>query len=928
MLKCLYFNARSIVNKLQDLELCIKDENYDIIGITETWLTDKILDSEICMEDYTLLRRDRKYPNKTRGGGVAIYIKNNLKVIERSDLTEELFPESIWCSIICNGFKTLLGICYRAPDNLAVNDEAMFTLINKASQENVIIIGDFNFPEINWADVKIIGSIHPFINCIQDSFLDQVIDKPSREKNYLDLVLTSDRNFVQNVIVGEPFSTSDHQTICFDLVVEKVDQQVKIVSYNYFKTNYEMVRENAKLRQWELIDESVDIDKNWTFFKKELLELRENFILKQRSRINKCKWVTKEVIRCRRAKKKAWNKYVRAGKNQQLYNVYRSKLRESVKVNNMAKENFETKLANNAKNDSKSFFSYIRNKQRSKDKVGHMKDNQGCVVSEDEHKATLLNNYFSSVFTVEDNTYVPDPIQIFKGNISHEGLNNIDITEEVVYKKLSEINVNKSCGPDDLHPKLLHELRSVIAGPLTKIFKISLKYGVMPQDWKDANVTPLFKKGAKDKCENYRPISLTSVVGKMLESIVKDKFVEHLDRFKLLHDSQHGFRRGRSCLTNLLDLMESVTQQIDEGNPVDVIYLDFAKAFDKVPYKRLYKKINSHGIGGKALSWVKEWLTDRRQRVGVNKVYSSYTGVTSGVPQGSVLGPILFLIYINDIDVGLVSKLSKFADDCKLYRPVVNNNEMKTLQEDLDKIHKWSETWQMKFNVDKCATLHLGHGNMREGYSLGQNQLKSSEIERDLGVYIHNNGKVAEQCKQVIKAANSTLGIIRRHITCKKKDIVIKLYKALVRPKLEYCIQAWRPYLKQDIESIEKVQHRATKMIRECRGMSYEDRLRFTELTTLDKRRDRGDLIQVFKIIKGFDNVDYRHFFVVENNTRTRGHRYKLAKFRSRLNIRRNFFSQRVINKWNELPASVVEAESVNSFKNRLDKHWTSVAAL
>ena len=173
-----------------------------------------------------------------------------------------------------------------------------------------------------------------------------------------------------------------------------------------------------------------------------------------------------------------------------------------------------------------------------------------------------------------------------------------------------------------------------------------------------------------------------------------------------------------------------------------------------------------------------------------------------------------------------------------------------------------------------------------------------------------------------VKNANATLGIIRRHIKSRKKNIIIKLYKTLVRPKIEYCVQVWCPYLKKDIENIERVQHRATKLIGECAGLSYNARLDRVGLITLEKRRLRGDLIQVFKLIKGIDNIDYNKFFKLVDNSRTRGHRFKIVKVRSRLDIRNKFFSQRVVNSWNGLPTDVVEAETVNSFKNKLDKFW------
>ena len=250
------------------------------------------------------------------------------------------------------------------------------------------------------------------------------------------------------------------------------------------------------------------------------------------------------------------------------------------------------------------------------------------------------------------------------------------------------------------------------------------------------------------------------------------------------------------------------------------------------------------------------------------------------------------------------------------------DSDRDALQQDLDRLYEWSQQWQMQFNIDKCSVIHLGHKNKQYDYKLGGSDLKKSIKERDLGVIVDSSMKFSEQCSTAIKSANSTLGIIRRHINSRKKNIILKLYKTLVRPKLEYCVQAWCPYLKKDIENVERVQHRATKLIGECAGLSYTDRLDRTNLITLEKRRIRGDLIQVFKLIKGFDKIDYHKFFQLADNTRTRGHRFKIVKVRSRLDIRNKFFSQRVVNSWNALPADVVEAETVNSFKNRLDKFW------
>mgnify|MGYP003477484535 FL=1 len=229
-------------------------------------------------------------------------------------------------------------------------------------------------------------------------------------------------------------------------------------------------------------------------------------------------------------------------------------------------------------------------------------------------------------------------------------------------------------------------------------------------------------------------MSLTSILGKIFESLVKDKILEHLLKHKLIKDSQHGFTKGRSCLTNLLEYLETVTSLLDDNQPVDVIYLDFAKAFDKVPHGRLAAKLEALGIGGNVLNWIKNWLTNRRQRVNINGELSSWIAVLSGVPQGSVLGPLLFLIFINDIDENVISKLWKFADDSKICHGVKNENDAKIIQSDLKLLFKWSVDWQMLFNVEKCVVLHMGYNNQKFEYEMGGNKLKSVDQEKDLGV--------------------------------------------------------------------------------------------------------------------------------------------------------------------------------------------------
>ena len=462
--------------------------------------------------------------------------------------------------------------------------------------------------------------------------------------------------------------------------------------------------------------------------------------------------------------------------------------------------------------------------------------------------AEELNVHFSSVFTREDTSSLPVPETKFNGS-EEEKLGQLVVTPEVVASKINNMKENKSPGVDGLSPKILKETVQQISKPLAHVFNMSLQEGIVPVEWKEANIIPLFKKGSRNKSVNYRPVSLTSVICKLLETIIRDHMMDFLVKHKLINTSQHGFLKARSCLTNLLCFFEEITKWVDDGSPVDVIYLDFQKAFDKVPHQRLILKLKSHGMGNSIINWIEQWLTDRRHRVVVDGEVSSWKSVLSGVPQGSVLGPILFMVYINDLEEGVTGNILKFADDTKLFTKTKEIGDKQNLQDDIDKLVKWSEKWQMLFNFGKCKCLHIGPGNTSMNYEMGGTILSTTVKEKDLGVTMDANMKVSEQCRIAASKANQVLGMIRRNITYKDKSLIVPLYKAIVRPHLEYCIQAWSPYLRKDIDMLEKIQRRATKLIPGLRDLRYEERLKECGLTTLETRRLRGDQIEVFKIL-------------------------------------------------------------------------------
>ena len=415
-----------------------------------------------------------------------------------------------------------------------------------------------------------------------------------------------------------------------------------------------------------------------------------------------------------------------------------------------------------------------------------------------------------------------------------------------------------------------------------------------------------------------------------MEKIIKIRIVEFLEKNNIFSAHQHGFRARRSCLTALLEYFEAISRLLDESTPCDAIYLDCQKAFDTVPIRRLILKLEAVGIKGKVLEWITDFVSNREQRVQLRDSASEWVGVLSGVPQGSVLGPLLFLIYVNDIVMDIKSTIKLFADDAKVYQPIRSFGDAYTLQNDLKKLEAWSAKWLLKFNSSKCKVLHFGHNNPEIEYTLNGNRLEKSEEEKDLGIFVSSSFKFSNHVGKIAAKANSILGRIRRTFTYLDVDNVRMLYTSLVRPHLEYAVQSWAPYLKKDIELLEQVQRRATRLVPHLNDVPYAERLKALNLTTLEDRRIRGDAIETYKLLNGLENVDPGQFFrVIEGgpSLHTRGHPRKLETQYSRTEKRKNFFSVRATKTWNRLPSNVVLAENLNAFKNSYDNLKTNVRA-
>ena len=927
-LNCVMFNAQSIRSKFNEFECYVAIEQPDVICITETWVSegfngDRLQDFEL--PGYNMFSYCRE---SRQGGGVFVYV-NSLCCTARVEVASKVIAvESLWLDLKTgtgNRSRVRIGAFYRA-GNLPRDAQAELDLniceeIRRNFRAQCIIMGDFNLrgyerTQEDTNDCRLFRQVFE-----EELFMHQFVAEATRRHSILDLIFSDNRDLVSDIRICEGLGNSDHNMIKFNVSSETRPKDNLLLVPNFNQADFDSIRHDLAEIDWNTEMEDLDSCEAWNVFKDKikLIQSRHIPFRHKRNRIrNNPVWLSQEIRGAIRAKRTTFNslKGSPLESNHRAYQKARNEVKKMVRAAKRAKE---LDLAKHCKSDSKKFFSFYKLNSGSKS-IGPFKVNDE-LVSKDSEIVELLNSRFKSVFTVEDesNFAALQPQQLTNESIGDIG----NITSELVLTHIKKIRPNKAEGPDEIHARFLREGERELSVPLAIIFTKSLTETKMPLDWKRANVVPIFKKGDRSEIGNYRPVSLTSLVCKVLETIIKDKIVEFLDVNRLIKDTQHGFRKGRSCLTNLLEFLDVATNSFDQGKQLDVSYLDFSKAFDKVPHKRLGLQLEKHGIRGNTLKWIQLWLSGRQQRVILNGCKSGWQGVISGVPQGSVLGPLLFIIFVNAIENNIDSKILKFADDVKLVRVIEGKHDQEVFQSDLNMLVKWSKDWQMEFNLAKCKILHTGRVDSEIVYEMDGHRLDRIEKEKDLGVIINNKLSSSDQVVDSRKRALRMLGAINRNVSYKSEEVITKLYCAYVRPLLEYCVQAWSPTYEKDCWLLERVQKRATKMVTCLRSLPYEDRLRKLGMFSLRYRRLRGDLIEVFKFVKGHSSGYLKGMFEFNGAVRGRGHQYKLIMKQSRTRLRQSFFSRRVVGHWNRLPENVAAAGSLMSFKVKLDQHFT-----
>ena len=566
--------------------------------------------------------------------------------------------------------------------------------------------------------------------------------------------------------------------------------------------------------------------------------------------------------------------------------------------------------------NQKKFWSFVKLNKTENMGVPILTNTKGLHIT-DQAKAEALNDQFVSVFTHDNGRGLPDKHD--KGPSPYQPMENIMFTQPGVEKLLLNINPTKAAGPDELPARVLKETAKQISGILSFMFQQAYEVGSVPTDWSKARISAIYKKGDKSAPSNYRPVSLTCITCKIMEHIVCSQIGQHLDSNNILHPNQHGFRKRLSCETQLVSSIQDWASSINLKRQTDVLLLDFSKAFDKVSHTKLLHKIRYYGITDKTNKWISAFLGSRSQQVVVNGQCSKPADVLSGVPQGTVLGPMLFLLYINDITDGIDTGMRLFADDSIVYREIQSPADHHQLELDLDKLHEWASTWQMAFNVSKCAVLSITTKRKPSiyHYKMDGELVPRTDNQDYLGVTINSKLSWKPHISKVTKKANKTLGLIKRTLHAAPKQVRKAAYEALVRPSLEYATCAWSPHTKTDIQKVEQVQRSAARFVAGDYRRTSSVTAMCTDLKwdSLQTRRVARDATMFFKVYHGFVGIQLPAI-IIKADTRTRcHHEFKLRAVPASCLIYQHSFYVRCIPVWNSLPQHAVSAPSVESFQ-------------
>lgn len=870
-----YQNVRGLRTKTSQFFRNVCLNSYDIISITESWLLDSIGNSEVFDSRYVVWRRDRDYARTAQiyGGGVMLAVHRDLVSLERIDWRSS--AEDMWVTIMTNDRSYKIHICtvYLCTENngnsfnqqLQNFTDRLNEIILSNPLDKFIILGDFNMTNLIWTRVTGSSDLSPsgaigeqqryFLDTINTLDLGQYNSHLNINDRLLDLALS---NCCLNISISvQPLVNEDvnHKSIIIkgdfeDFRLMKNKPQEK---YIYNSADFSSISTELNSFDWPTVLSKGSVDEATSEFYNILYELRDKHIPKKSIKANKHPpWFSSALIKILREKWKYHQRFKIYG-NMADYMSF-SLLRERAKA--LERDNYSSYISNiesSLVKNPKNFWSFVKAKNKSMGLPNSMKYN-GVEANTGEDIADLFAHYFHSTFLQpEKQDQIP---KMTENSICTGSISSVEIRDEEVLKLLKSIDLTKSGGPDTIPPLFITNCAESLVKPLVILFKRSLSEGCVPKIWKSAFVTPLHKKGDRSSVENYRPISKLCIFAKIFEKIVFTQVYAVLK--SSFSDEQHGFLRNRSTTSNLLIANEFITKGMESGSQVDVLFTDYSKCFDRIDHCTLLRQISAAGIHGDLYRWFASYIENRSQAAVVQGFTSDWTAIPSGVPQGSLVGPLLFVIFIMGIsNCFLNSKIVLFADDMKVLKEINNLKDTADLQQDLNRFEIYCAEHKLDLNISKCYYISYSRKltTVDSGYKLKGCNLTRVDYINDLGV-VHDSKLLFDKHVQaIVKKSYKALGFIMRTSSdfCHLKSVKV-LYCAYVRSNLEYASEVWNPQYeiyKSRIESIQKRFLRYLDFKSRQVSRDYEHRCKRYHFLPLQMRRDISDICYLMKICKG-----------------------------------------------------------------------------
>lgn len=922
------YNIQSINNKLDAIESELR--NFDIIALSETWLDDRIPDEDLRMNGFNLFRRDRAGDHH---GGICVYIKESIYCRRRFDL-ELRDVENIWLEVSIYNKRSLIGTFYRPPNspaNILSSIEDSISLAFDTNIQNIFITGDFNLDTLKQTTNRKINDICQHFN------LEQVINEPTHytetSASIIDLFFTSQKNLVVLSGVGEPFLEQNIRYHCPIYCVLKLKKPANATYMRhiwlYDRGNYEALSDELMHTNWNELKNS-DIEIYASNIVDKILNTASNYIPNKTIKIRTSDppWLTNNIRRLMRKRKRLYDKY-KSSKNQSDFDNYKRVRNEVTKEIRNSKKAEIDKLSDKLKSNNlgqndwwKTLKYFIKPEQSSA--IPPLNKN-GSIFSDDTDKANLLNNFFVEQSILDETGATLPPSDFDRPHL----LDSINVTPAEVEIVLRSLKLGKASGPDLINNRLLKELARPLALPLSDLYNYSLSEGKVPDAWKKANVTPIFKKDDPSEVSNYRPISLLSTVGKVLEKIVHKYIFNFFRDHNIITTLQSGFVAGDSTVNQLLDLYNTLCKALDEGKEVRAIFCDVSKAFDRVWHKGLLYKLSLVGITGSLLSWFTSYLYNRKQRVVLPGGSSSWKSVKAGVPQGSILGPLLFLLYINDIVENINSSIRLFADDTSLFIIVDNPvTAAAQLNSDLTKIHDWANKWLVKFNPAKSESMIFSRKvNKPQHPAVTMNNEPVSEVNvhKHLGVYLSRDCSWHEHLEYIKNKAWTRINLMRKlKFKLDRKSLEV-VYLSFIRPLLEYADVVWDNCSQYEVNELEKIQYEAARIVTGAtRLVSINSLFIETGWESLSSRRKKHKLLLFYKMK---NNLSPDYLSVLVPPTVGSITRYPLRNAENLLTVQAssqqyyNSFLPTAVRDWNDLSEEIRNVPNLLSLKKKLNEN-------